>query len=87
MVTNFKQVLFHEETSVFYVLYTVTFSKPSATCLHKYAWRGLTETLREKYENVIIDLRNLHGIYIWSSGGQMVTSPLNLRKPITCDNP
>ena len=45
------------------------YSKPSATCLHKYAWRGLTKTLREKYENVIIDLRNLHGIYIWSSGG------------------
>ena len=67
-------MLFHEETSVFYVLYTVTLSTPSATCLHKYAWRGLTETLREKYENVIIDLRNLHGIYIWSSGGQMVTS-------------
>lgn len=63
MVSNFKQMLFHEEASVFYVRYTVTFGNTSATCLHKHAWHDLTEHLGEKNENVITDWRNCMEIY------------------------
>ena len=57
MITKFKLVLLHEEASVFYALYSVTFSKPSATSSHKHALHGLTEHFGETNENVIIDWR------------------------------